>query len=180
MTGFSIHANTTSCIMCPLLKLVVCLFFAFMSIRVQICADEFSTSLSFSGLLVWQDVSRTNAPKDVREACTTIHLEESTSSFKPDSPNYKAGNVTDFKSSSAGAFASASKSAASGSKSHGGLVLDNVLQCQNDVRFCSEHQYNVSSDRIHLPNHLKHYTRGTRKYYNGLPELKEFQYKVIN
>lgn len=120
------------------------------------CADEFSFGLSFSHLLVWQDVSHTIAPKDVHGACTTIHLEESTCSFKPDSPNYKAGNVIDFKSLSAGEFTSASKPAASASKLHGGHVLDNVIQCQNDALFCSEHQYSVSSNRTHVPNYLKH------------------------
>ncbi|XP_077242137.1 tetratricopeptide repeat (TPR)-containing protein [Tasmannia lanceolata] len=106
----------------------------------------------------FQDVSHNIAPKDVLSACTPIHREESTCSFKSKSPKFTAENCMEFKSSHCGGTANSSSFAASGSKMDGGHVIDNLLQSQNGASFhlhTSEDyghniKFKIGDDMIHV------------------------------
>ncbi|XP_058073084.1 protein TONSOKU isoform X2 [Magnolia sinica] len=109
----------------------------------------------------FQDVTYANAPKDVPipRDCTSIHPEESSCSFKPESPKFRTENLMEFKSLSAGGIANASNSVASRSKSDGGHVSDNLLQSQNGAGYnmhTSKDEYGdnvtfkIGDDLIHM------------------------------
>lgn len=92
----------------------------------------------FSGLVVWQDLSHDVAPKDMHRACrprTPSNLEESSCSFKPESPKLAAEDLMDFRSMSVAETENASNVQLSGSKAGGGHVFSNVVQKRSNVSF---------------------------------------------
>ncbi|XXG69690.1 hypothetical protein AAC387_Pa06g2492 [Persea americana] len=82
-----------------------------------------------------QDLSHDVAPKDMHRACrprTPSNLEESSCSFKPESPKLAAEDLMDYRSMSVGETENDSNVQLSGSKAGRGHVFSNLVQKQSN------------------------------------------------